>query len=548
VPYPDLATQASATYFAGTGSDVMAYYYGRGDAAYSEELGMYVNGVLSSAGYIFPSQDTSAETAIDLGFAPVGSSVFFADQVFGLNPVTLVTSSQGHPQYQGSPLYTLFSNPALNMLDNTNHAYATAFSGAGSIPAGTYIGFEDLLNNYSGPYPLNWQADFNYTDEQFVVTGTKRVPYVRILQQVGFHPQEGPYNCGDAAVQMITDSDAVGLQGPAVIAQSVIRNYISTHNTDGWSPGTGPLALAGALNHYDPAHTYTAHAISDQDCADRTLAYDIDTSGVPGAAQIKAGSHWVIVYGVNTSVQPAVTGPSAGFAFNGFYVNDPLFGTKYTTSTTGYGFLGKNTYVSKTLWDSDFTAGNQPGDQYNGKYVFVTANNVECLANGTGSGIGSATPVADITSAISAATIALTGNFELADDLSFIGGGFGDLGACEVTRRDGTLEWLVPYYQSGSTDPSAAVFINAATGALDEACWDEGILAGMSLSEFTDYVSTEQSAAFNDNPAPEPSSLLLLSLVATRLMTANRRRVVNRSAGQGRIAGRRVEDPKPFLN
>ena len=48
--------------------------------------------------------------------------------------------------------------------DGVNHVYSTAFKGKGKIPAGTYVGFEDLSLHQTG-----W-TDHNYRDEQFVFT------------------------------------------------------------------------------------------------------------------------------------------------------------------------------------------------------------------------------------------------------------------------------------------------------------------------------------------------------------------------------------------
>ena len=44
--------------------------------------------------------------------------------------------------------------------DGVNHVYSTSYAGGGAVPAGTYVGFEDLPSG----------GDFNYTDEQFVFT------------------------------------------------------------------------------------------------------------------------------------------------------------------------------------------------------------------------------------------------------------------------------------------------------------------------------------------------------------------------------------------
>ncbi len=61
---------------------------------------------------------------------------------------------------------TWYSQSSLNS-DGANHVYSAAYGGSGTTPAGTYVGFEDL----AAPH-----ADFNYTDEQFVVTDVSASP------------------------------------------------------------------------------------------------------------------------------------------------------------------------------------------------------------------------------------------------------------------------------------------------------------------------------------------------------------------------------------
>ena len=78
---------------------------------------------------------------------------------------------------------TFYSDSALNA-DGVNHVYSTSFSGdaALGIPAGTYVGFEDI---YGG-------GDFDYNDETFVFTNISPVPepetYSMLLAGLGFIP------------------------------------------------------------------------------------------------------------------------------------------------------------------------------------------------------------------------------------------------------------------------------------------------------------------------------------------------------------------------
>ncbi len=141
IPYPDKGTQNPLEYSltAQTTGPITAYFYGSG-AAYSETLGLFVNGI--STGITGLNNHSSPiGQSLDLGHAKAGDSLdFFID----------VADTQN----------TFYSNKSMNA-DGANHVYSTAFSGNSIIPAGTYIGFEDLALNV---------ADFNYTDEQFVIS------------------------------------------------------------------------------------------------------------------------------------------------------------------------------------------------------------------------------------------------------------------------------------------------------------------------------------------------------------------------------------------
>jgi uncharacterized membrane protein len=163
IPYPNPGSVPPPAYFVGAGGDVIAYFDGRGTAVYNSDIAMLVNGVMSPAGFVFPNHSTQFGTSVDLGFAPLGATISFELQVFGLNPVALVDAP--NPHYVGTPIYDLYSDPTLNSIDNTNHIYATAFTAAdsananGVIPPGTYVAFEDELKGFS---------DLNYNDHDFV--------------------------------------------------------------------------------------------------------------------------------------------------------------------------------------------------------------------------------------------------------------------------------------------------------------------------------------------------------------------------------------------
>lgn len=146
IPYPDPGTIAPTQTFTATNSgDVLAYFYGS-DAGYQETLGLFVNGVQLGSWSLNDKTSTYGQS-VDFGYVTAGTNLVFAIDVANTNTI-------------------IYSTPSLNS-DGDNHTYATSFSAQTkngvTIPAGTYIGFEDEL----AP-----KSDFNYTDEQFVLANT----------------------------------------------------------------------------------------------------------------------------------------------------------------------------------------------------------------------------------------------------------------------------------------------------------------------------------------------------------------------------------------
>lgn len=145
VVYPNPGTENPTTYtFASTSNgSLIAYFYGSG-ASFSERLGLLVNG--QNRGIALDNHSSAYGEAYDFGNVSVGDTLVFYIDV----------KTTG---------YTYYSDIMMNS-DGVNHVYSTAFNGDGKIPAGTYVGFEDLSLHQTG-----WN-DNNYTDEQFVFTIT----------------------------------------------------------------------------------------------------------------------------------------------------------------------------------------------------------------------------------------------------------------------------------------------------------------------------------------------------------------------------------------
>lgn len=144
IPYANAGTIAPTNSFvaAHTGQ-VVAYFYAS-DAAYDSEIGLWVNGVNTGI-YGLPNHSSSQGDMLVLGNVHAGDELVFE-------------------LYVNSTHSSWYSDPSLNS-DDVNHAYSTHFSGNNLIPAGTYIGFEDLPNHSS---------DWDYNDHQFVFTNVGR--------------------------------------------------------------------------------------------------------------------------------------------------------------------------------------------------------------------------------------------------------------------------------------------------------------------------------------------------------------------------------------
>ena len=155
IPYPAIGTPNTAeyTFTAATDGNIIAYFAGSG-AGFNLRLGLLVNGTLATAGLALDNHTSAIGQSFDFGSVKAGDSLTFV-----LHNLTLNMNA--------------FSDPSLNVPYDLNgtvghqHIYSTAYTQTspilGSIPAGTYVAFEDL------PFPA---SNFDYFDETFVVTNT----------------------------------------------------------------------------------------------------------------------------------------------------------------------------------------------------------------------------------------------------------------------------------------------------------------------------------------------------------------------------------------
>ena len=148
VPYPNAGVENAAVYtFTAAASGSLTGYFAGSNAQYEEEVGLLVNGVLTSAGYGLNNR-SAIGTSFNFGTVNAGDVLTFVDHIITLGNAFVYSNPALNAVYDGSP--------------NHNHVYSTTVVAnqvyAGSI-AGTYVGFEDL------PFGA---SDFNYFDDTFV--------------------------------------------------------------------------------------------------------------------------------------------------------------------------------------------------------------------------------------------------------------------------------------------------------------------------------------------------------------------------------------------
>jgi hypothetical protein len=139
VPYPHTGQYAPANAFTATApGDIVGYFFGS-TAAYESEIGVFADGVQVGP-YALDNHHSGFAQRFDFGHVDAGDSITFSLDVL----------TKG---------YVLSSDYRLNP-DETNHVYTTHFSGNRFIPAGTFVSFEDLIQN----------SDLNYNDMDVVFT------------------------------------------------------------------------------------------------------------------------------------------------------------------------------------------------------------------------------------------------------------------------------------------------------------------------------------------------------------------------------------------
>ena len=145
IPYNNVSHPAvySSLNAAATGS-VTGYFAGASSAD-TDTVALYDVTSGRTSSFLFPNHSTGIGATANFGNVSAGDLLVFL--LFNRDTGT-----------------TLFSNTS--NADGVTHAYVTPFTGGllrgATIPAGTYVGFEDIL--------LSQGSDYDYNDSSFVFT------------------------------------------------------------------------------------------------------------------------------------------------------------------------------------------------------------------------------------------------------------------------------------------------------------------------------------------------------------------------------------------
>jgi Domain of unknown function (DUF4114)/PEP-CTERM motif len=152
-PFPQYPTRGKEnpieySFTAANTGTITAWYTGT-TASYSENLGLMVNGVKTGVTGL-NNKTSKVGDALILGNAKAGDKLTFY--------IDVLTTKM-----------TYYSDKSLNS-DGVNHVFSADYTGSEIIPAGTYIGFEDMLKG----------GDLNYFDLSFVFqnVATRELPAV----------------------------------------------------------------------------------------------------------------------------------------------------------------------------------------------------------------------------------------------------------------------------------------------------------------------------------------------------------------------------------
>lgn len=269
-------------------------------------------------------------------------------------------------------------------------------------------------------------------------------------------------------------------------------------------------------------HTYISYNVANPDWANRTMADGLAQLGIPAAATVEHGAHWICVVGVETDVVPVANGQ---YKIYGFFVQDPWTGYQQVNPNAPNGNplppglaeekfcstrINPNRLANDEAWASLFNpTGGPPLPLYGygigykfevepiGPIALDTGNNGEYTSIPGPSTILSNSPLT-VAEALVYGTNDIDADAFMSEQPGFTNSGSWDINNAMLVQypSDGPNEgdWLIPYEGSGGVnDVTGFVMIDEETGDLDEAVWmnPSDDVPSMSLSE-VDAMETDE--------------------------------------------------------
>lgn len=188
-----------------------------------------------------------------------------------------------------------------------------------------------------------------------------------------YHTQDTGYYCGAACAMMILNEIGVPYSD---LDQDDLYLSNNSHNAkSGWY--TDPYGLRYTLVDRRPAsftNTFVVYKPTTEAEGTRKIVYTLWHYQVSPAVLVYHCQHWIVVRGIQTSVEPSATG---AYNVEGLWVNNPVFednephsGTDVCGSGGTHGV--ENQWVSYATWqDTYFTGCNYDSTDGSNQFISV---------------------------------------------------------------------------------------------------------------------------------------------------------------------------------
>ncbi|PWU15934.1 MAG: hypothetical protein C5B50_14590 [Verrucomicrobia bacterium] len=315
------------------------------------------------------------------------------------------------------------------------------------------------------------------------------------------------------------------------------------------SPGNGAGPHNYVAYNVVPPALDLATRLRYQDWANRTMVAGLRQLGIPAAAMVQSGAHWICVIGVQTNQDPGNPVVNPGYKIYGFWIRDPATGylaanpmfDKHNKRIWGLGalkflstkinprrFLAAQT--EEDFWEFQFDPASGPlfplfgfgfGFKFEvepiGPIALDTGNNGQYNSIPDPSPILTNAPLS-AAQALVIASNTVAGESFLAQDQGFTNGTWDVANAMIVQHpTDGTNEgdWFIPYEGAGGTNQVLGyAMVDMETGDVDEIVWmnPDDTVPSMTLADSEAAVYDESNGIGLGDNMEEPQ----LTISATR--------------------------------